>query len=116
MTFKEMWSKQPPLECKDDLLKDNIHLLKWCYEKGQQDKMDEMSYLMESKIKLKDQLESYEGYINDIPLVIDPCKMCKIYKDHNGYDIGDRLVNGVWQKGYCDDCCWCYSSKFEVEK
>lgn len=64
--------------------------------------------------ELKDQLKSYEGYINDIPLVIDPCKMCKIYKDHNGYDIGDRLVNGVWQKGYCDDCCWCYNSKFEV--
>ncbi len=32
------------------------------------------------KTELKDQLESYEGYINDIPLVIDPCKMCKIYK------------------------------------
>jgi len=66
------------------------------------------------KTELKDQLESYEGYINDIPLVIDPCKMCKIYKKHNGYDIGDRLVKGVWEKGYCDDCCWCYASKFEV--
>ena len=37
MTFEEMWSKQPPFECKDDLLEDNIHLLKWCYEKGQED-------------------------------------------------------------------------------
>lgn len=25
-------------------------------------------------------------------------------------------VDGVWQKGYCDDCCWCYYSKFEVKK
>lgn len=64
--------------------------------------------------ELKDQLECYEGYINDIPLVIDPCKMCKVYKEHNGYDIGDRLVNGEWQQEYCDDCCWYYDSKFEV--
>lgn len=67
-----------------------------------------------AKKELKDQLENYEGYINDISLVIDPCKMCKVYKEHNGYDIEDRLVNGEWQQGYCDDCCWGYNSKFEV--
>ena len=60
-------------------------------------------------------LKSYESYINDIPNVIDPCKQCKVYIEHNDqWDIGDRLVDGVWKKGACDDCCWCYSSKFEV--
>lgn len=64
---------------------------------------------------LHDKLQSYESYINDIPNVIDPCKQCKVYIEHNDqWDIGDRLVNGVWEKGKCDDCCWCYSSKFEV--
>lgn len=67
-----------------------------------------------AKSELKEQLQSYESYINDIPNVIDPCKQCKAYKKHNGYDIGDRLVKGVWEKGECDDCCWCYGSKFEV--
>ena len=48
-----------------------------------------------AKLELKEQLQSYESYINDIPNVIDPCKQCKAYKKHNGYDIGDRLVKGV---------------------
>ena len=69
-----------------------------------------------AKKELKEQLKSYEGYINDIPLVIDPCKMCKVYKEHNGYDAGDRLVNNEWRKGICDNCCWFYDSKFEVEE
>lgn len=64
--------------------------------------------------ELKDQLKSFESYINDIPLVIDPCRMCKVYKEHNGYDAGDSLVNNEWQKGICDNCCWFYDSKFEV--
>ena len=41
-----------------------------------------------AKKELKEQLKSYEGYINDIPLVIDPCKMCKIYKARGDYDTG----------------------------
>ena len=72
MTFEEMWSKQPPLECKDDLLKDNIHLLKWCYEKGQQDKMDqqcEIDYLMESKIELEKTFEKLLHELRDRNIV-----------------------------------------------
>ena len=69
-----------------------------------------------SRPKISDQLKSFESYINDIPLVVDPCRMCKIYKKHKGYDVGDKLVKGVWVPGYCDDCCWCYDSKFEVGK
>ena len=68
-----------------------------------------------AKTELKEQLQSYESYINDIPNVIDPCTQCKVYIEHNDqWDIGDRLVDGVWKKGACDDCCWCYGSKFEV--
>lgn len=34
------------------------------------------------KRELKDQLKSYESYINDIPLVIDHCRMCKYIDDN----------------------------------
>ena len=67
-----------------------------------------------AKKELKEQLKSYEGYINDIPLVIDPCKMCKIYKKHNGYFM-DEYKNGEWKDGACKECCWFYDSKFEVD-
>ena len=66
--------------------------------------------------KLKDQLESYEGYINDIPLVIDPCKMCKVYKANNGYETGHYNSLEEFENGTCTDCCWYYDSKFEVGK
>ena len=69
-----------------------------------------------AKKELKEQLKSYEGYINDIPLVIDPCKMCKIYKTKGGYDTGHFDNNGDWVEGACKMCCWYYDSKFEVEK
>ena len=67
-----------------------------------------------AKKELKDQLKSLEGYINNIPLIIAPCKMCKVYKEHNGYDSGERIVNDEWRKGVCDNCCWFYDSKFEI--
>ena len=61
-----------------------------------------------AKKELKEQLKSYEGYINDIPLVIDPCKMCK-HKDH---------TQKAFQRNYdieiCKECCWWYPSKFEM--
>ena len=36
-----------------------------------------------AKNELKEQLKSYEGYINDIPLVIDPCRQCKNVESKN---------------------------------
>lgn len=69
-----------------------------------------------AKKEFSDQLKSFESFINDIPLFIDPCRMCKVYKKNKGYDFGDKLVNGVWETGLCTDCCWCYDSKFEVGK
>lgn len=68
---------------------------------------------MEKK-ELKERLKSYEGNINAIPLSINPCKMCKVYKKKDCWDSGDRLVNNEWRKGICDNCCWFYDSKFEV--
>jgi len=68
-----------------------------------------------AKKELKEQLKSYEGYINDIPLVIDPCKQCKVYKKNKGYDMGhydkekDEYIEGV-----CKNCCWFYPSNFEL--
>ena len=68
-----------------------------------------------SKKELKDQLKRYEGNINNIPLVIDPCKMCNTYKKHSGWYVGEYR-KGEWVYGPCKECCWFYPSKFEVEK
>ena len=57
-----------------------------------------------AKKELKEQLKSYEGYINDIPYVIDPCKVCKNHTEEKGYE----------EK--CTTCCWFYDSKFEVDE
>ena len=69
-----------------------------------------------AKKELKEQLKSYEGYINDIPLVIDPCKQCKIYKAKGGYDTGHFDSDGQWDdSNSCKMCCWYYDSKFKVK-
>ena len=69
-----------------------------------------------AKKELKEQLKSYEGYINDIPLVIDPCKQCKIYKAKGGYDTGHFDSDGQWDdSNSCKMCCWYYTSSFEME-
>lgn len=65
-----------------------------------------------AKKELKEQLKSYEGYINDIPLVIDPCKQCNVYKKKGGYDTGHFDSDGDWVEGACKTCCWYYDSKF----
>ena len=67
-----------------------------------------------AKKELKEQLKSYEENINNIPLVIDPCKQCKVYKAKGGYDTGHFDSNGDWAEGACKECCWFYDSKFET--
>lgn len=66
-----------------------------------------------AKKEIKDQLESYEGYINDIPLVIDPCKMCK-HSRNRGKRKSDFLPN--YDRRICEQCCWFYGSMFEEDK
>lgn len=58
------------------------------------------------KRELKDQLKSFESYINDIPLVIDPCRMCKY--------IDDNKESHVKNTDVCRLCTWYYDSKFEL--
>lgn len=52
---------------------------------------------------MKDQLKSFESYVNYIPLVIDPCRMCGNHDDKKGY--GEC----------CSMCCWFYDSKFKIK-
>lgn len=59
-----------------------------------------------AKEELNDQLNSYEGYINGIPLVIDPCRQCR-FVDQNKTTHYDNVET-------CRMCCWFYDSKFEV--
>lgn len=53
--------------------------------------------------ELESQLKSYESYINDIPLVIDPCRQCKNE---------ERKTEEQIEK--CRLCCWYYASSFEI--
>lgn len=61
-----------------------------------------------------EQLKSYESYINGIPLVLDPCRMCGVYKRNNGYETVHREEDGSFSDGICQGCCWFYDSQFEV--
>lgn len=61
-----------------------------------------------------DLLANLESHVNDIPYVINPCKMCKIYKENNGYEIENYNSLGLFENGTCTECCWYYDSKFEV--
>ena len=56
-----------------------------------------------SRKELKDQLEVFENYINDIPYVIDPCPICKFEGN-----IQDNLEK-------CKEGCYYYPSKFKIE-
>lgn len=60
-----------------------------------------------AKKELNEQLKSYEGYINDIPLVIDPCRDCEF--------IDDNKQSHFDNTDMCKQCCWYYDSKFEIK-
>jgi hypothetical protein len=69
-----------------------------------------------SKQELKDQIASFESYVNDMPLVIDLCRMCRVYKDNNdSYEYTVKNKDGDFVDGRCLSCCWFYDSKFEVQ-
>lgn len=57
-----------------------------------------------SRKELKDQLEVFENYINDIPNVIDPCSQC---------EFKDRSIWANLEK--CKDCCYYYPGNFKIE-
>ena len=58
----------------------------------------------ELKEQPAEQLAEYEKRINEIPLVIDPCKQCKNHSEEKGFE------------SVCATCCWFYDSKFELRR
>jgi hypothetical protein len=59
--------------------------------------------------KTNKQPQSFESYINDIPLVINPCRLCVNCTKVCG-DITTHLTEN------CKDCCYFYDSKFKVKE
>ena len=62
-----------------------------------------------AKKEIKDQLESFESYINDIPLIIDPCRICK-RKDRT-----KKPFNRNYNIEICKRCSWWYPSEFKLD-
>ena len=58
--------------------------------------------------KTNERLKSLESYINDIPLVINPCRLCVNCTGVCG-DITTHITEN------CKDCCFFYGSKFKVK-
>lgn len=62
---------------------------------------------MAAKKDLSKQLQILESYINDIPMIFDPCKNCKFIDDNKKSHINNTEI--------CSECCWYYSSNFQYE-
>lgn len=58
----------------------------------------------------KKQIKGFEETINNIPLVIDPCKMCERNKN-KGKRKSDFLPD--YDRRICEQCCWFYDSMFK---
>ena len=58
----------------------------------------------------KDQIKDFEETINNIPLVIDPCKMCE-HSRNRGKRKSDFLPD--YDRRICERCCWFYDSMFK---
>lgn len=61
-----------------------------------------------AKKELKEQLDVFETYINGVPLVIDPCKMCAF--------IDDDKESHIDNVDMCKQCCWYYDSQFRLKE
>lgn len=53
--------------------------------------------------KQQSELEVLEKYINDIPLILDPCRLCE-NKKQNEYQV------------VCRECMYYYGSNFKVKR
>ena len=65
--------------------------------------------------ELIDPLKKYEAYIRNIMNEMDPCMMCKVYKEHKGYDRDHYDEQGELVRGICSQCSCFYECKFEVD-
>ena len=54
-------------------------------------------------------VEILESYINDIPLIINPCRLCV-----NCTGVQDDLTTHLVEN--CKDCCYFYGSKKKKKK
>lgn len=57
--------------------------------------------------------KSFADLINNIPLCIDPCKMCE-HSKNKGKRKSDFLPD--YDRRICERCCWFYDSMFEIAK
>ena len=53
---------------------------------------------------LREDLEVCENYINDVPNIFDPCKLCVNWDEKTCYNED------------CRECCWYYASKFKLKE
>ena len=60
-----------------------------------------------TKKELEEQLDVLETYINDVPLIIAPCRMCVF--------IDDNKQSHVKNTDMCKQCCWYYDSQFRLK-
>ena len=56
------------------------------------------------KNELREDLEVCENYINDVPNIFNPCKLCEKHDEEIGFE------------DTCHECCWFYGSYFELKK
>ena len=56
------------------------------------------------KNELRKDLEVCENYINDVPNIFDPCKLCVNWDEKTCYNED------------CRECCWYYASKFKLKE
>ena len=59
---------------------------------------------MNQENKLYSNLQVLENYINDVPMIINPCRLCENCND----EIHNTKV--------CVDCCYFYGSKLKIKE
>lgn len=58
--------------------------------------------------------EAYKKALSDLVNSINPCPLCSVYIEHNGYETDYRDERGDWVEGRCEHCVWFYDSKFDA--
>ena len=57
------------------------------------------------KKEVEKDIEAMERYFNELPALMDPCKICKHKEEDTGHDIT-----------ICPKCCYYHPSLFEISK
>jgi hypothetical protein len=59
---------------------------------------------MADKKRLYNNLQVLENYINDVPMIINPCRSC------------ENCINEIHNTKVCIDCCYFYDSQFKIKE